>query len=73
MKKITKIAALFLVIMLSFGVIEPTYAASSRNPKAPKITSATVNGTSVTISWSKAKRAKKYEVAERTTQKTWVK
>ena len=73
MKKITKIAALFLVIMLSFGVIEPTYAASSKKPKAPKITSATVNGTSVTITWSKAKRAKKYEVAERTTQKTWVK
>ena len=61
-RKLTVISALLLAIMLSFSMIQPTYAASSKKPAAPKITSATVNGNSITITWKKAKNAKKYEV-----------
>ncbi len=72
-RKLTVISALLLAIMLSFSMIQPTYAASSKKPAAPKITSATVSGNSITITWKKAKNAKKYEVAERFNEKTWVK
>ena len=69
----TKIVALILVVILSISVTEPVYAASAKKPATPKIISAKANETSVTISWSKVKRAKKYQVAKRTAQKTWVK
>lgn len=72
-RTLTAITALFLAIILSFSMIQPTYAASSKKPAAPKITSATVSGRSITITWKKAKNAKKYEVAERLNKKTWVK
>ena len=72
-RKLTVISALLLAIMLSFSMIQPTYAASSKKPAAPKITSATVSGNSITITWKKAKNAKKYEVAERLNKKIWVK
>ena len=72
-RKITLITSLFLIIMLSFSMIQPTYAASSKKPAAPKITSATANGTTIAISWSKAKNAKKYEIAQRFDGKSWVK
>ena len=72
-RKLTVISALLLAIMLSFSMIQPTYAASSKKPAAPKITSATVNGNSITITWKKAKNAKRYEIAERANKMSWVK
>ncbi len=72
-KKLTTITALILIIMLSFGCIEPAHAASAKKPKAPKITAASADGATVIISWKKAKNAKKYQIAERSANKVWIK
>lgn len=72
-RNITFITALLLTIMLSFSMIQPTYAASSRKPAAPKITSVKTTDTTVTIKWKKARNAKKYEIAKRFDKKSWVK
>lgn len=71
--KFTKITALFLMIILAFGMIETSFAASAKKPGTPRITSAKANGTNVTISWTKARNAGKYQVAIRTDSKVWVK
>ncbi len=47
--------------------------AASKKPATPKIISAWIDGTSVEINWSKAKNAKKYQIAIRSAGKTWVK
>ena len=72
-RRITKVLTLFLVIMLSFGVIEPSHAASKKAPAKPVITSAVADGVNITISWKKAKRAKKYEIQQMSTDREWVK
>ncbi len=72
-RKLTVISALLLAIMLSFSMIQPAFAASSRKPAAPKITSATVSGNSITITWKKAKNAKRYEIAKQVNKRSWVK
>lgn len=72
-KGMITIAALILAVMLSFGIADSSYAASGKKPAVPKITSASANGTTVTLSWAKAKNAKKYHIAVQTDYKVWKK
>lgn len=60
----------FFTLLLSFLPAAGVNAAA-KAPAAPKITSAKVKDTSVNLSWSKAARAKKYDVALRSGKKSW--
>lgn len=60
----------FFTLLLSFLPAAGVNAAA-KAPATPKITSAKVKDTSVNLSWSKAARAKKYDVALRSGKKSW--
>ena len=72
-KKRAVIAVLIMTVCFSFCAVEPVSAASAKKPAAPKIISASVKGTSVTLRWKKARNAVKYQVAVRSSRKGWVK
>lgn len=49
-----------------------TYAASkAKKPSKPVITSMTVESSTITVKWKKAKNAKQYQVALKTYPKGW--
>lgn len=65
-------AVISIMIVFAFMPIlgQDAYAAAKK-PKAPKITTAQVNGNAVILKWSKVKKAKKYKVYVQTGSDSW--
>ena len=73
MKTRTFLTVMALAIAVAFtpGVGTLDASAATKTPSKPSITSTSVELANITIKWSKASRAKTYQVARRTSYKKW--
>ena len=71
-KRKTLAIIMIVALIMTFTVPMEAFAGSTGSvPSAPKITSVTTSGNSVTIKWSKVKSADKYKIYRKATRNEW--